>query len=113
MSNHDEFSVEKTEPSNKSIFIWGVLVAIFFFGSGLAVRAVFRFYHEKEIYKKVLSVPDQERISQIEREERILAGKPLVSDNLDHKILPIEYAMHRVVDESVSLAKPVQGSTLP
>lgn len=89
MHNHDEFSVEKKEPSVGKIALWGVWVAIFFFGSALIVKEVFEFFYEQEFQKKVLSISNEQRRLKIEQEERILSGKPLGADEVKHKVIPI------------------------
>ena len=96
---HD-FMVEEEQPPNGSLFVWGLVVAIVFFGSAALMTSLFYRTTEEVIYDKVLSVGSPELVALRKEEAQKLGTYGWVDKGKQIVHMPIEQGMKKVVEDA-------------
>ncbi len=96
---HHSFAVEEEQPDSGRIFLFGIVVAIVFFGSALVLRSVYYETLENTVYHKVLSRPSPQLLQLRMQEEEKLTTYGWVDKDKQVVRIPVERAMRLLTEE--------------
>lgn len=100
MPEHHSFEVEQEQPKNSRLLLYGVVVAIVFFGSAIVLTNLFYQTSEALVYRRVLSQPSPQLLELRQKEEQQLSSYGWVGKEKKEVHIPIDRAMHLMGEES-------------
>ncbi len=96
--HHEPFPVEQEQPDNGRLFVYGVCIALIFFGLGISITMVF-FRANQHLIQERAAQPGLDLQALRAQEETALTTYGWVDQAKGQVRIPIERAMRLVVEE--------------